>query len=152
MDKNIVAVCHTATESEADFAIAALSDGGINASKQYKNAPGGSTLFAFPNAMGFGASEGYDILVVKEAENAARDILIGAGFVQPDEEEEAAEIQESETTEEPAAETSQSEEKTAQPEENSSKGSTLLMILFLVAAGLFVIGVDKLIELIKSFF
>ncbi len=153
MDENVVAVSHVLTEVDADCAIAALSDAGINAAKQYINAPGGSTLLAFPSAMGFGASEGYDILVVREALKEAREVLIGAGFAEPEEElsEKSSEDTVSENTE-----TSENKEVTentaAQASENPRKASVLLMILFLAAAALFVIGVDKVIDLIKSFF
>lgn len=148
MDENVIIVSHVATEVDADCAIAALADGGINAAKQYKNAPGGSTLFALPGGMGFGAAEGYDILVAKSAEKKAREILIGAGFAEPTEEETSEEAEE--VTEESTPETEEQAED-AQAKE-ATKGSGLMMLLFLVAAALFIIGVDKLIELIKSLF
>ncbi len=147
MDENIIVVSHVASEVDADCAIAALSDAGINAAKQYKNAPGGSTLLAFPGAMGFGASEGYDILVAKEAEKEAREVLIGTGFAAPTE----AEIYEA-PAEDTEKESSDAPATAAEAPEGSGKASALLMILFLAAAALFVIGVDKVIELIKSFF
>lgn len=150
MDNNVIVVSHVATEVDADCAVAVLADSGINAAKQYRNAPGGSTLFALPGAMGFGASEGYDILVAAEAEGKAREILIGAGYAEPAEEEQNEDAQVSDA-EEPAAEEALSEEKPAE-QEAPARGSALLMILFLVAAALFVIGVDRLIEIIKSLF
>lgn len=151
MEDNVIVVAHVATEVDADCAVAALADGGINAVKQYKNAPGGSTLFAFPGAMGFGASEGYDIIVAKSAEKESREILIGAGFAEPTEEESAEVHEVTDNAEESTADDSESTEK-AQEEAAVTKGSGLLMLLLLVAMALFVIGVDKLIELIKSLF
>ncbi len=152
MDENVIVVSHVSTEMDADCAVAALSDAGINAAKQYINAPGGSTLFALPGAMGFGASEGYDILVSKEAEEAAREVLIGVGFAEPSEKELTED--ESHLSEEITSEEITDSEKTeaAAVSESTGKASALLMILFLAAAALFVIGVDKVIELIKSFF
>lgn len=152
MDENVIVVSHVASEVDAECAIAALSDAGINAAKQYKNAPGGSTLLAFPGAMGFGASEGYDILVAKEAENEAREVLIGTGFAEPAEAEISEEISEEPSEETENVSTEAPTPAPAQAVEGSGKASALLMILFLAAAALFVIGVDKVIELIKSFF
>ncbi len=147
MDENIVVVSHTATEIDADCAIAALADAGINAVKQYRNAPGGSTLFALPGAMGFGAAEGYDIIVSSEAERKAREVLIGAGFAAPADEEASEKIDAPDE-----AEVSEDTETVSEQEPPSAKGSALLMILFLAAAALFIIGIDKVIELIKSLF
>ena len=137
MDENIIAIAHVETEMEADLAIAALADGGINAVKEGKNTLGGSTLLAMPTAMGFGASEGYDIVINASYRKKAAEILAGIGVMEAAEDE----------TEEAAEETVQ--ETPPQPEE-PQKASPLMVILFLAALGLFVIGVDKLIELIKS--
>ncbi len=152
MDENVIVVSHTATELDADCAVAALSDAGINAAKQYKNAPGGSTLLAFPNAMGFGASEGYDILVAKEVSEKAREVLIGTGFTEPAEDELSEDAVSENEAESESENVVSSGNTDVQVEGNSGKASALLMILFLAAAALFVIGVDKVIELIKSFF
>ncbi len=160
MSENVIIVSHAETEFDADCAIAALADGGINAAKQYRNAPGGSTLFAMPGGMGFGATEGYDILVNRDLYAKAREILIGAGFAEPtDEENTSGESDFENSTDDEAAlndavsdETTSDDEITPREYAAATKGSGLMMILFLVAAALFIIGVDKLIELIKSLF
>lgn len=138
MDENIIAIAHVETEVDADCAVAALADGGINAVKEAKNTNNGSTLLAMPTAMGFGASEGYDIVINSAYRKKASEILAGIGMLEITEEE--AEEREEEQAEE-----------APQPQE-PQKASPLMIILFLAAMGLFVIGVDKLIELIKSLF
>lgn len=151
MDENVIVVSHTETEFDADCAIAVLLDGGINAAKQYRNAPGGSTLFAMPGGMGFGATEGYDILVNRDLYAKAREILIGAGFAEPTDEENAENEADSEKPIDDEN-TVDEDEKARREYAAATKGSGLMMILFLAAAALFIIGVDKLIELIKSLF
>lgn len=141
MSENVVIAAHVETEMDADCAIAALADAGISAAKQ-ESAHSGSPLLAMPGAMGFGSAQGYDILVNSAAEKEAKELLIGIGTLEASEADDEAE--------EPAepAETADNTQETAP--EPQGKVNPLLVILFLIALALFVIGIDKVIELIKS--